>query len=125
MVGGIKCCSRVVDGWVVAVDVDVDDWQSLFVDDKPDPDDDRSIGDVDKFLCSTTDGLIPADDDTNSASGGVHGLLDVWMSEWLSIASVDIAVDIAAGIAADANDILNCQHADVHPFHLKTQLTCE
>ena len=32
--------------------------------------------------------------------------MDVWISEWLSIASVDIAVDIAAGIAADANDII-------------------
>ena len=51
--------------------------QNLLVDDKPDPDEDRSIGDVDKFLCSTTDGLITADDVTNSAAGGVHDLLDV------------------------------------------------
>ena len=47
------------------------------VDDKPDPDDDRSIGDGDELPCSTTVGLITVDDVTNSTAGGLHGLLDV------------------------------------------------
>ena len=81
MVGRSKCSSRVVDSWLFAV-VNVDDWQSLLVDNKPDPDDDRSFGDVAKFPCSMTDGLmtdglITADDVVCNVADAVHGLLDV------------------------------------------------
>ena len=76
MVGRSKCSSCVVDNWLFAV-ANVDDWQSLLVDSKPDPDDDRSIGDVVKFPCSMTDGLITADDVICNVAGAVHGLMNV------------------------------------------------